>query len=544
MVANTLLEIYTIIFSWNIYGAIWDVLVGTGLALVPFVAAIIANFKDGYERGSVKSAIRSMEVSLISMILVLMLCVLPWTGFGMQVSTVKYDISIPDCNLASYGGPATDGDGDNTGTAYDAGFPEAGGMGVFRPVAWSLVELLSTSITHTTINSISCVNNYEYMLMRIGAITIPDVELKERVQDFYTHCYKPALRNYNANALAVPGVGAAREVMDIDWMGSRMLHGTANQFYRDPQLYMTDMERYGFIRQPAIRDTDAAREFGAHPSCHEVWLGEEGPGLVNPGVGLRDLLLGSIPNDASGDIREAWMDWGSEVITVGVADDATKEDLLIKMILQADQTNQRQVKVSISGDVDASTDMVESVMDTLFKAGSAYIAVGEFLQANAMKQILKTTGPMIISMIQFVIIIAAPFVMVLASYRLTTFTALAMTYFGFEFINAIWAFCFWFDQKLLDIFMSPEGWLDKLDAAMVTGVLSATNSLVLPLVWLTIYGYAATGMVRGMGVGGAGGGSVMGGSGAQQAGRAGQRAINKSFSSAGNAIKNKIGGKG
>lgn len=41
MVANTLLEIYTLMFGWNMYEAIWDVLVGSGLALVPFIVAII-----------------------------------------------------------------------------------------------------------------------------------------------------------------------------------------------------------------------------------------------------------------------------------------------------------------------------------------------------------------------------------------------------------------------------------------------------------------------------------------------------------------------
>lgn len=527
MVANTLLEIYTIIFSWNIYGAIWDVLVGTGIALVPFLACIIANFKDAYEKGNTKSAIRAMEVSVVSMILVLVLCVIPWTGFGMQVATVKYDISIPDCQLASYGGPATNGNGDATGTLYDGGFPEAAGMGVFRPVAWSLVELISTSITHTVIKSISCVNNYEYMLMRVGAITISDPVIKERVQDFYSACYKTALTRFMADPVAIGGAAAVLEVNDVDWIGSRVFHNTPNAFYRDPELYMTNMERYGFHRQAAIRPSDAARASGAHPSCHEVWLGEEGVGVVNPAPGLRDLIYNTLPSDASGSITDAWEEWGSEVLTVGVASQALKQDLLTKLVLQADATNQKEMKVSISGNVDAATSFEGSIWDLLKNAGTVYMGIGEFFQANAMKQILKSTGPMIVSMIQFVIVLAAPFVMVLSSYKLSTFTALSMTYFGFEFINAIWAFTFWFDQKLLDIFWSGVGWLDKVDAAMITGVLSATNALLLPVVWLTIYGYAATGMVRGMGAGGAGGGSVMGGSGAATAGRTGQRAVNQ-----------------
>jgi len=89
MVANTLLEIYTLMFGWNMYGAIWDVLVGSGIALVPFIAAIIANFRDNYSNGQAGETIKSMELTLLGMIIVLMLCVIPYKGFSTQLSTVR-----------------------------------------------------------------------------------------------------------------------------------------------------------------------------------------------------------------------------------------------------------------------------------------------------------------------------------------------------------------------------------------------------------------------------------------------------------------------
>ena len=87
MVANNLLEIYTLLFGWNMYEAIWDVLVGSGLALIPFIAAVITNFRDNYEDSDAESTIKGLEIKVVSMILVLMLCVIPYKGWEIDLAT-------------------------------------------------------------------------------------------------------------------------------------------------------------------------------------------------------------------------------------------------------------------------------------------------------------------------------------------------------------------------------------------------------------------------------------------------------------------------
>jgi hypothetical protein len=532
MVANTLLEIYTIIFSWTVYEAIWDVLTGTGLALVPFIAAIISSMKEGFEHGDSKSAMRRMETSLIGIIVVLIFCVIPWKGWGMQVSTVKYDISIPDCNMSSYSQPPTTGNGDSTGTAFDSTFPELGGIPAYRPVAWSLVELLSTAITHTTIKSISCVNNYNYMLLRVGSVHFEDdgSGLNQRVTDFYQSCYLKALEAYNA-APTAPPTGLQNHhyaLFNTDWIGAYMFTTVTDRYYRDEPLYMKNMEQYGFHRQAAIRKSDQATTFGANPYCHEVWLGETGPGVVNSGQGLRDALLNAIPRDSAGSIREAWDEWGYQVLSTGAIPLAQRQDLLLKLMLQADSANiNENLNVDLSGNMDVATSKMGKVAEWFSNVLTAGTSAVEVLSGLAMIQILKSTGPLMISMIQFVIIISAPFVMVLSGYKFKTFMMLGMAYFGFEFINAIWAFTFWFDQKLIDLYMSSAGWIANPDYVIIYGVMTASLPLLLPVVWLTVYGFAATGMVRAMGVGGAGGGASMGGGGVGSAVRGIGRLIDK-----------------
>lgn len=502
MIANNYLEIYTLMFAWNLYEAIWDVLVGSGLALLPFIGAVIANFRDNYENGDAQSAIRQLEINIAGMILVMMLCVIPYRGFTIELETVRYDMEIPDCNMPAN----TEGDGDNTGTEYDNTFADMNGLDVHKPVAWSMVEFISSALTHSTIKSMSCVNNYEFMLMRIAQIEITDKELRERVRDYHEVCYKKAMERYEVNPIALP-VNIS-QVEDIDWIGSRVLLNTVDEYYRHEEAYMTNMDKFNFSRMAAVRDSDAAREAGAHPYCHEVWSGERAPGNA---AGLRQLLLDHIPVDDAGDILEDWKDWGSQVMTQGVVDEATQEDLILKMVLQAHAANlSSATDIDMSNDFDANKSWWSSAFDKLIAAGGLFTTIDEFMQANAMRQMMKVAGPMILALVQMVIIMAAPFVMVLGKYKLPTFISVALVYFTFEFINAIWAAAFWFDQRILDLYISQAGWFDVATNSFLVGATSTLAIILLPTVWMSVMAYAGAGMVRGMGIGGVGGGRAAG----------------------------------
>ena len=508
MVANTILEIYTQIFAWNMYGAIWDTLNGSGLALIPFVAALVNNFVDNYHDGEASRSIKELEMKGISMILVLMLCVVPYPGQPVTLSTLKYDLATPDC----YPTANTTGAGNATGTGYDGSFGASSGMTVYKPVAWFFVEFLSSAITNTTIKSMSCANNYSFMLMRIGQIKITDDAIKERVSDFSSVCYKKALQRYEINPtpLATP----VFPVDDIDWIGSRVFLTAANEYYDHESAYMSQQEQYGFTRQVTFRQSDNATNTGANPYCKEVWLGETGGGIPNPALGLRQILLDYIPDDAEGDILQAWKDWGSEVLTIGTVTDDVKEDLILKLILQANEANlSSKTDVDLTNNFDATDSPMSSFLDTLFTGAGWLNSTEEALKAETIAQVMKTAGPMILAMIQMIIIMAAPFVLVLGRYQLSAFIALALAYFAFEFINAIWAAVYWFDNQILDLYYSEAGTIDTLINGPLIKTLSTGATLILPSIWLTVLAFAGAGMVRTMGGGGVGSGSAAGSTG-------------------------------
>jgi hypothetical protein len=506
MVANTLLEIYTLIFAWNMYGAIWDILTGSGLALIPFVAALLNNFIENYKDGDAESTVKDLELRIVGMILVLMLCVIPYKGFSVSLATVKYDLATPDCNP-----PANvTGTGNNTGTAYDSSFAGSSGMDVYKPVAWSFVEFLSSAITHSTIKSMSCANNYQFMLLRISQITIQSEELKGRVKDFASVCYNKAIDRFKINPVILPPTISAVE--DIDWLGSRVLLNAADEYYRHPESYMTNMEKFDFTRQVIFRKSDEANVSGANPYCNEVWSGETGfGGVPSPSKGLRELLLADIPDDAAGDVLEAWKAWGSEVMTIGVVDEATKEDLILKLILQANAANlSSKSTVNLSNNFDINDSTTDAVLDMAFAGFGFFANVNEALEAQAMQQIMQIAGPMVLALIQMIIIMGAPFVLVLGRYQLSTFITIALAYFAFEFINAIWAAAYWFDNRILDLYTSQAGFVDSVMNGAIIATISSMSTILLPAIWLSVIAYSGAGMVRSMGMGGVGGGAAYG----------------------------------
>ena len=511
MVANTLLEIYTLMFGWNMYEAIWDVLVGSGLALVPFIVAIISNFKDNYSTGEAAQTIRSMETTLLGMILVLMLCVLPYKGFSTQLSTVRYELGVPDCNAPSN----ISGTGNNVSPAYNSTFSDLSGWQVHKPVAWSFVEFLSTAITHTTIKSMTCVNNYEYMLMRISNVSIQSERLREEVQQFNEVCYQKAIARFRENPPTPELPANVTPWANIDWMGSHILLGYLDEYYEHPSAYMHRMEDKGFTRQTVMRQSDQVNEFGANPSCKEVWLGEESlGGGVNASLGLRHKLLNDLPMDEAGDILGDWKTWGFNVFTTTNVTEELKEDMILKLVLQNNAANLKSsTDVDMSNNFEAEQSRWRSVLDKIFDIANVGTSANEFLQANSIRQMFKIAGPMILVMLQMVIILAAPFVMLFGNYGLVSFFGLALTYFSLEFINAIWAAAYWFDNRILDMYGSQAGGFDEATNSLLISTVATSSILLLPMVWLSVMAYAGAGMLRGISGGGVAGGTAAGATG-------------------------------
>jgi len=206
-------------------------------------------------------------------------------------------------------------------------------------------------------------------------------------------------------------------------------------------------------------------------------------------------------------------------MTVGTMTDTVKEDLILKLILDNNAANlSSSTNVDMTNNFDADQGGFRDFLDAIFDVIGIGTSANEFLMANSIRSMFKIAGPMLLALMQMIVIIAAPFIMMIGRYQLASFVGLAMTYFSLEFINAIWAAAFWFDNRILDLFGSQAGGFDRFANSMVISIVTTTSILLLPTVWLSIMAYSGAGMLRGVGGGGVGGGVAPGATGMRRAG--------------------------
>jgi len=501
VIANTFLDIYTIIFSWQVYGAIWDTLNGTGLAYIPFIVAIISSLQQSYDQ-SPSRIVSTLEFNLLGMILVLMLVVIPYDNNNISLSEVKYSIASTSCQ-----NPEQLGDGDNTGETADDVFADmAGGSPVKIPIAWALVDYFSSAITFSAIKAMGCSNDYNDVLVKVGNVSIDDPAMLGRLNEFNKRCYRPALKDLEENGMPA---GADRDTLkpwdDPSFIGSNVFLNTPGRFFNAETAYVHQAQRYGFTYDPTPGSLDEKHDedtFGATVSCADLWN--------DPNHGLRKDLLESIQDTSEGD--DAWDDWddyGSDLYGSNIATNADKEDSFIKTILDANAGGYNAVDdidiTSSNGSVDKNIGqkMLDGVTDIVVGGAAAISNLGNFSEMWMMKKAMKTALPMLVSMAQALIVILAPLAMVWGMYKMQNFVILALAYFGLEFLNAVLGMGFFFENRIVE--MSNAAIFEGPLASLVVFIVSILQVIVLPIIWLSLIGATGASALQRMG------GSVTGG---------------------------------
>lgn len=486
MIANTFLDIYTIIFSWQVYGAIWDTLNGTGLAYIPFIVAIISSLQQSYDQ-SPSRIVSTLEFNLLGMILVLMLVVIPYDNNNISLSEVKYSIASTSCQ-----NPEQIGDGDNTGETADDVFADmAGGAPVKIPIAWALVDYFSSAITFSAIKAMGCSNDYNDVLVKVGNVSIDDPAMLGRLNEFNKRCYRPALKDLEENGMPA---GADRDTIkpwdDPSYIGSNVFLNTPGRFFNAETAYVHHAERYGYTYDPVPGSLDEKHDedtFGATVSCAELW---EGKGTAQ---GLRKELLESIQDTNEGeDAWDDWDDYGSNLYGSYIANSSDEEDSFLKTILDANAGGYNAVDdidiTSSNGSVDKNIFQqgLDLATDIVVGGVAAASNLGNFSEMWMMKKAMKTALPMLVSMAQALIVILAPLAMVWGMYRMQNFVILALAYFGLEFLNAVLGMGFFFENRIVE--MSNVAIFEGPIASFVVFIVSILQVIILPIIWLALIG--------------------------------------------------------
>ncbi|MBC8386223.1 MAG: hypothetical protein H8E09_00105, partial [Gammaproteobacteria bacterium] len=120
MNVGSLLEIYTTMFGWSIYGSIYDLFRASGLLLFPFIVMIIKNWKEPLQSQNDKAAslVSQSRVNFdaLAMLVVFMIAVVPTSK--LDLNEVRYRVACT--NQVGGTDVFTNVAGNNTGSTYDA----------------------------------------------------------------------------------------------------------------------------------------------------------------------------------------------------------------------------------------------------------------------------------------------------------------------------------------------------------------------------------------------------------------------------------------
>lgn len=436
MSVGSIFELYLFSFGWQLYGIIWEVLVGTGLAYLPFFAVIIDNIIKPIESQEAKAAavtsLRRVEISIVSMIIVMMLSVSP----SMLL------------NVGNVTATSACGDNQNTSSAastpWGAQFDRADGAEIMLPPWFYVLLSVTGGVNDAIISSLPCEPDMRSIAHEVSTASISDDVLRNDVSRFNEECYRPGiawLRNER--------IGEAQdswESGDIQWIGSQFLMDKfyPNEWAKAPVAnFAFDPYRESDSAHYAESSSSISPE-GGYPSCAEWWETEP--------EGLRGRLASEFPPNLYHRINHI------------MQDDHLKahENTVIKNALKRDW--------SITGDLAPSESKDQSAGEYLASLATGFggIIASVFIQPIVYG--VKFAAPLFQSMLLMLVYMMLPLALLFGKFAWSTAMQASAFIFGVKFWTVIWAVLDLIDNQMLGTIKRMGG---------VDGLASVSNEIVL-----------------------------------------------------------------
>jgi hypothetical protein len=453
MEVGTAVDIYTTVLGWTLYDRLWEALQATGLAYLPFLAAIVRHFAGNWEKSGdqgAEAAIRGLELELAGMLTVAALAGAP-----------VLDLKVTDLShTAACGGQAVQGG--QTGTLYDSHF-NIGEAGPARePVWWRAVMGVASGFSNVAIAATPCDHNLRQINYRIDNARIQEADLREQTRAFGDRCFGPARSKFARELRSLP---AGFEARDAEWLGSRYFLTTAG-FYDDPNPNLAPRaprEIPGFPYD-AVRDADLdppASGLG-RPTCRQWW--------EDPIQGLRKRLLEQIDPEVLAAAKAA---------KTGAASDTYVEDAQIRRLVDNSVT------------VASKRTEVNGVWDVIMGYAGMAGTLAFAAESRATLFALQAAAPIGQSLILMAIYLVLPFVLVFSSYSVPTALLAGLAIFALRFMTALWALATWVDTAMVKSL--GIDWVGNGDSSFADIVADSVGYLLfvgLPIVWLLALGWA------------------------------------------------------
>ncbi|MGM8228956.1 conjugal transfer protein TraG N-terminal domain-containing protein [Cellvibrio sp. ARAG 10.3] len=449
MIVSSSIELYTTVLGWFMFNSLWDLLTGTGVALIPFAFIVIRNLiearksRDKTDIG-VQAFARS-EIELYVAFFVLILCCNPAINLAPQ--SVRANIHQCEVNGDSLTQTTQEIRIGQTGTTYDRiDALELDGRTPKVPIIWYIWDFFSSGLSTTAAGILPCQPDLRRISTELATLQIHDKQLRDETAMFYRDCWRPSLNRYLRDKPPVP-----QEIKDIDqdimWPGSRFFLGHSSYYshYRTTEGLWSiryDRDRDSNIVTPEYSD---GRGF---PYCRQWWLDESD--------GLHGRLLDYFADELGNSQEQST--WSAIMQVLTRTSQSTQDDLL-RALLSANTDIQRlQINNNYPRD-----GFWRGTADAINASAAAFMSIPDRTKAR----MYRDAGPLVQAVILMFFTVVTPLLLVLSGYRLDVLVTLLAVKFSVFFWSFLFAIAVWMDNFFL---AAVTQWGDHSDPTTILGV--------------------------------------------------------------------------
>lgn len=466
MMTNSYLEYFLTLLGWVVSNGLWNVLLSTGLFVLPLVFKVAGIWLKVREEGDDEGnkgmlSLPRIENLLYGAFFVMIACCVPL--LNVSLDTLKYDGSrAATCGTWT---PKPPGD-----TGYANVVSSLNGQTAKVPVWWMVVHKLSKGITQAAVATIPCRPDLRQVRFEVQHSRVNNPALAAELQDFTNDCYALALYTWkNRDQGQTTDKSTLR---DIEWLGSKtFLRG-------DYGSLQSKTPRASF---PWNEGRDSGRPNtgrGGYPYCSEWWSASDS-GLearvikqVEPGVMLR---------------------MSAALKMLGQHDTDYKEAVVRRLVSPSNLTVSLggHAYAGYGGNADFTLDNAAARVAAI--GGTALGSLAAYPAFDAMRQAL----PMVQAILLMAVYVMLPLILAFAAYEYKTVITVTFVIFALNFLTFWWELARWLDSWLLTALYSSDshsrwnvaGFQNSSDD-LIMELVMGTMFIVLPAVWMGALSWA------------------------------------------------------
>ncbi|QMR42928.1 conjugal transfer protein TraG N-terminal domain-containing protein [Klebsiella aerogenes] len=460
MLTNSYLEYFLTLLGWVINNGIWDILLGTGLFVLPLVFKVAGIWLKVREEGEDEGnkgllSLPRIENALYGAFFVILTCGVPL--FNVSVSTLQYDSSrAKTCGTWTPKAPED--------TGYSTVVSSLGDKTASIPLWWYLMHRLSKGVTQAAVASIPCRPDMRQVRFEVQHTRIRNKALAQELQDFANDCYSVALYMWKQQDQGETTDNGA--LSDIEWIGSQTF---LSRYYGSLQSKMPR------ARFPWSESRDSGRPNtgrGGYPTCSEWWSTADS--------GLKARVM------KQADPR-MWLRLSAALKMIGASTKDYQEAVIRRLVSPESLTVSQggHVYAGYGGNADFTLD--NSAARVVAIGGTALGSLAAFPAFDAMRQAL----PMVQAILLMAVYILIPLILAFSAYEFKTVITLTFVVFALNFLTFWWELARWLDSWLLTALYSSDthsrfniaGFQNSSDD-LIMNLVMGTMFIVLPVLWL------------------------------------------------------------